>query len=254
MLDSERPSSKTVRTGFEKETNVKKMTEARREAILAVAKAVFEEVGFENATMSEISTRMGGSKATLYRYFESKEALFQELLRRSANEHSGALFAMLDSCAPSLEARASEALAVLDKGEDVAATLQAFGEQLLKTFHTPERLVAWRLVIAAAADSAVGRMFYENGPAKGLEHVQRYFERVMQAGHLRAADARVAAAQFRALVEAEVAELGLFNVRPTLSDEEIRAVVVRAVDVFMRAYAPASGARKKPAAQIPLAR
>jgi AcrR family transcriptional regulator len=231
-------SSKTVRFGFEKEPDVKKMTEARREAILAVAKVVFEEVGFENATMSEISTRMGGSKATLYRYFESKEALFQELLRRSANEHSGSLFALLDRCAPTLEANASEALAVLDKGQDVVATLQEFGEQLLRTFHTPQRLVAWRMVIAAAADSDVGRMFYENGPARGLEHVQRYFDRVMQAGHLRAADAKVAAAQFRALVEAEVAEQGLFNVRPTLSDDEVHAIVLRAVDVFMRAYGP----------------
>lgn len=219
---------------------MKKLTEARREAILAVAKAVFEELGFEHATMSEISTRMGGSKATLYRYFESKEVLFQELLRRSANEHSGALFGLLDRCAPSLEAEASEALALLDAGRDVAATLQEFGEQILKTFHTPQRLVAWRQVVAAAADPAVGRMFYENGPAKGLEHVQRYFEREMQAGHLRVADARVAAAQFRALVEAEVDQAGLFNVRPALGDEEIRTLVERAVDVFMRAYGPAA--------------
>lgn len=219
---------------------MKKMTEVRREAILAVAKAVFEEVGFEHATMSEISTRMGGSKATLYRYFESKEVLFQELLRRSANEHSGALFALLDRCTPSLEAEASEALALLDRGEDVAATLQEFGEQILKTFHTPQRLVAWRLVVAAATDPAVGRMFYENGPAKGLEHMQRYVERVMQAGQLRSADARVAAAQFRALVEAEVQQAGLFNVRPALRDDEIHALVERAVDVFMRAYGPRS--------------
>jgi hypothetical protein len=55
--------------------NVKTKTEARREAILAAAKAVFEEMGFEQATMSEITARVGGSKATLYRYFDSKEAL-----------------------------------------------------------------------------------------------------------------------------------------------------------------------------------
>ena len=120
----------------------------------------------------------------------------------------------------------------------MAATLQDFGEQILKTFHTPQRLVAWRQVVAAAADPVVGRMFYENGPAKGLEHVQRYFEREMQAGHLRMADARTAAAHFRALVESEVDQAGLFNVRPVLTNDEIRTVVERAVDVFMRAYGP----------------
>lgn len=107
------------------------------------------------------------------------------------------------------------------------------------------------MVIAAAADSAAGRMFCENGPAKGLEPLQRCF---VQAGHLHAANGRVAEAQFRALVEAEVVELGLFHVRPNLNDGAIRAVVVRAVDVFMRAYAPGSGAREKPAAPRPRAR
>ena len=212
------------------------MTEARREAFLAAAKAVFEEVGFEQATMSEITIRAGGSKATLYRYFQSKEALFQELLSRSASEHSGAVFELLHRRAPSPEADAAQALALLNPAHDVAATLQALGEQVLKIFHTPERVAARRMVIAAAADSDVGRMFYENGPAKGLQHVGRYFESVMQAGHLRQANVKVAAAQFRALVEAEVEEAGLLNARPPLSDEEIRTFVARAVDVFMRAY------------------
>ncbi len=217
---------------------MKKMTEARREAILAAAKVVFEELGFEQATMSEISTRVGGSKATLYRYFESKEALFQELLKRSANEHSGAIFALLDGCGASPETEIKKALsALLNTEEDVAATLQTFGEQLLKTFHTPQRLVARRMVIAAAADSSVGRTFYESGPAKGMEHMQRYFERVMQTGHIRKADPAVVAAHFRALVGAEVEEKGLLNVRPQLSEEEIHTVVSRAVEVFMRAYA-----------------
>lgn len=220
---------------------MKKKTEARREAILATAKEVFEECGFEQATMSEITARVGGSKATLYRYFESKEALFQELLRRSASEHSGAVFALLHRCSPSPEAEVTHALALLKPEENVAATLQEFGEQVLKTFHTPQRILARRMVIAAAGDSDVGRMFYENGPAKALKYVERYFESVMQAGHLRKTDAKVAAAHFRALVEAEVEEAGLLNARPKLSEEEIRTFVARAVDVFMRAYGPTSG-------------
>jgi AcrR family transcriptional regulator len=214
------------------------MTEARREAILAAAKAVFEKVGFEQATMAEITARVGGSKATVYRYFESKDALFQELLRRAASEHSGVVFALLDHHGPSPEAEAKEALALLNTEHDVDATLQTFGEQLLKIFHTPQRIAARRMVIAAAANSDVGKLFFENGPVKGLQQMARYFEDVMHAGHLRRADANVAAAQFRALVEAEVAEAGLLNALPPLSAEEIRVYVARAVDVFMRAYRP----------------
>lgn len=219
---------------------MRKKTEARREALLAAAKAVFEEVGFEQATMAEITSRAGGSKATLYRYFDSKEALFQELLQRAANEHSGAVLLLLHRRAPSPEAEATQAMALLKAEEDVAVTLQAFGEQVLKIFHTPQRIAARRMVIAAAANSDVGKVFYENGPAKGLQHVERYFDDAMKGGHLRRTNPKVAAAHFRALVESEVDEASILNARPPLSDEEVHAVVARAVDVFMRAYGPKS--------------
>ncbi|PAU60580.1 TetR family transcriptional regulator [Pseudomonas sp. PIC25] len=217
-------------------------TEARREAILAAAKAVFEEVGFEQATMSEITTRVGGSKATLYRYFDSKEALFRELLRRAASEHRSTVFELLHPCSQMTEdglpPEAADVLALLNPEADVATVLQAFGERVLKTFHTLEKISAWRMVIAAANDPEVGRLFYENGPARGIQYVERYFDSVMKAGNLRKTIPRVAAAHFRALVESEVDEPGLFNARPELKDEEIREIVARAVDVFMRAYGP----------------
>lgn len=215
------------------------MTEARREAILAAAKAVFEDVGFEHATMSEITARAGGSKATLYRYFESKDALFEELLRRSASEHSGAVLSMLHGGTASVEAELTPVLALLRPEANVAATLQQVGEQVLRQFHTPEKIQARRMVIAAAAaNSGVGRLFYENGPGKGLEHMAQYFGNVMQAGQLRQADPKLAAAHFRALVESEMEEASLLNARPPLSDEEIRDFTARAVDVFIRAYGP----------------
>ncbi len=225
---------------------MKTKTEARREAILAAAKAVFEEQGFEQATMSEITARVGGSKATLYRYFDSKEALFMELVGRSAREHGGELTGLfLQHCGGSakdgLPPAASQALALLDPDEDVKATLQSFGERVTKSFHTPQKLAIKRMIIAAAATNPeLGRQFYENGPARGMKFVQRYFESVMTAGKLRQADPKVAAAHFRGLLESELLEPGLFNVQLQRSDEQIVAVVERAVDAFMRAYGPAS--------------
>jgi AcrR family transcriptional regulator len=224
---------------------VKTKTEARREAILAAAKAVFEEVGFEQATMSEITARVGGSKATLYRYFDSKEALFMELVSRSAQEHGGELMGLFRHCSGSLKdglpPEASQALALLDPDEDVKATLLGFGERAIKSFHTPQKLAVKRMVIAAAANNPeLGRLFYENGPGRGMKFVERYFESVMKAGKLRQADPRVVAAHFRALLESEVEEPGLLNVQLQLGDEQIVAVVERAVDAFMRAYGPVS--------------
>lgn len=223
---------------------MKTKTETRREAILVAAKAVFEEVGFEQATMSEITTRVGGSKATLYRYFDSKESLFLELVRRTARQHGGELTALLDPCfvksaESTLPPEALKVLALLDPDQEVATALKGFGERVLKTFHTPQKLAIRRMVIAAAAHNPeVGRLFYENGPAQGMKQVERYFVGVMKAGKLRQADPKAAAAHFRGLLESEVEEPGLFNARAELDDELIAAVVQRAVDVFMRAYGP----------------
>jgi AcrR family transcriptional regulator len=225
----------------EETTIVRVKTEARREAFLAAAKEVFREASFDQASMADIAARVGSSKATLYRYFDSKEALFLELVRRSASEHGGHVLSFLHprggaATGAELPAEAMDALALLDPGEDVASTLTNFGQRILKTFHTPQTLAVTRMVIAAAGDPKVGRIYYEQGPARGMKHLERYFARVIEAGRLRPSDAQVVACHFRALLEAEVREAGLFNVVTQLDDERIVAIVARAVDVFMRAY------------------
>jgi AcrR family transcriptional regulator len=225
---------------------MKTKTEARREAILAAAKAVFEEVGFEQATMSEITARVGGSKATLYRYFDSKEALFLELVRRTAVEHGGELMALLEpvgSCAhhDGLPPEAADLLALLDPNDDadVATSLKHFGARVLTVFQSKSKLATWRMILAATAQNAeLGRLFYEQGPARGMKKMEGYFEGVMKAGKLRRADARVMTAHFRGLLEAETDEPSLFNARPEVTEEEAIEVANRAVDVFMRAYGP----------------
>lgn len=59
---------------------MRQKSKARRLLILQAAKAAFEEPGYEQASMSDIAARGGGSKATLYNYFKSKDELFQALM------------------------------------------------------------------------------------------------------------------------------------------------------------------------------
>src|SRR5512145_233681 len=58
-------------------------TEERRQAIIEKAGEVFRAVGFDRASMSEIAANVGGSKATLYAYFPSKEELFIAVMKQS---------------------------------------------------------------------------------------------------------------------------------------------------------------------------
>ncbi len=54
----------------------------QRAAILAAAAALFARRGYTAATMSEVATTSGVSKATLYHYFPDKIALLAEIARR----------------------------------------------------------------------------------------------------------------------------------------------------------------------------
>ncbi len=57
---------------------MKVRTKARREANVKTAAQLFQEMGYERATMNELAKRVDGSNATLYGYFLTKEALFYE--------------------------------------------------------------------------------------------------------------------------------------------------------------------------------
>lgn len=222
-------------------------TEARHEAFLAAAKEVFQEVGFDRASMDEIAARAGSSKATLYRYFATKEALFQELISRMANEFGGEAMSFLYKsigvgAGAELPKEAMDAISLLDPTRDVEQTLKEFGRHALRHFHTPQRFAATRMLIAAAAKPEIGRLFYERGSLRAMKLTEGYFASLIEAGQLRKSDPVVVARHFRGLLESEVHEAGLFNVRTTLSEDYITEVVDRAVDVFLRAYRSPSAA------------
>jgi len=55
----------------------------KREHILEIARAVFEAEGLEGASLRTIAAKAGYTPAALYFHFESKEAVYAELLHRS---------------------------------------------------------------------------------------------------------------------------------------------------------------------------
>lgn len=53
----------------------------RVQGILDAARAVFSEAGYEGASMAEIAARAGVVEGTLYKHFESKRALLEQVLK-----------------------------------------------------------------------------------------------------------------------------------------------------------------------------
>jgi len=65
--------------------------ENRRRAILAAARAVFFEDGFQFATVDDVAARAEVSKGTVYLYFESKETILAHLLLEGLDKLVGVL-------------------------------------------------------------------------------------------------------------------------------------------------------------------
>lgn len=73
------------RDGAEEEPSTK--SERTRQAILAAALRLFQEGGYEAATMRAIAAEAGVSLGSAYYYFESKEHLIQGFYARTHEEH-----------------------------------------------------------------------------------------------------------------------------------------------------------------------
>jgi AcrR family transcriptional regulator len=193
--------------------------DGRREAILDAARDVFLEEGFAAASMSTIAARLGGSKATLYNYFKSKEEIFEAYVGRHCVWQSEAMFALLTD------------------EEDAREALTALGRRLLETTLSDFSLANYRLIVAEAERSPqIGRIFYETGPLAGARRLAAFLERAAARGHLRLRDPLLAANQFIGLLQSPWSKARQCNYIPAPGAAEIAAHVDAAVETFLAAF------------------
>ena len=119
-----------------------------KERILEAALEVFSNKGFHQATTDEIAEKAGVGKGTLYRYFETKEKLFAQLVRLRTEE---------------LESRADS---IIDSHDDVLTMISKYIRLYFEFFDCNQRL--FRLIVQEQLDLG------EHSP-------DEYFRRVMRA-------------------------------------------------------------------------
>lgn len=196
-------------------------SDSKRQAILENAYRLFRAQGFDGTSMADITTRVGGSKATLYSHFPSKEELFVECMMAA------------------LENYMSDTLKHLDASRaDPEAALRNFGTSVLNFICSAEQVEVRRLMIAEASRSGTGKLFFDKLTALRAQ-ISSFLDACMVSGLLRLDDPDLAADHLGALLEAEVLEPLLLNVREAAPDEKETALAARrAVAAFLRAYAP----------------
>jgi AcrR family transcriptional regulator len=194
----------------------------KREQIMAGAREVFGALGFDTASMSDVTRAAGVSKSTLYVYFRSKEELFTALIADERERY----FAQIEK--------------IFSDTSHPEETLRTYGI-LLATKLTSEKVVRASRTVIAVADRMpdVGRDFYEEGPQRGVRLLAHYLSAAHDAGTLTVADPHRAAIQFIELSMAGLYRPRLFNhVASDPVPAEIETVVDSAVALFMAGYGP----------------
>ncbi|MBO9377489.1 TetR family transcriptional regulator [Sphingomonas histidinilytica] len=193
----------------------------RREAIIGVAHAYFLEHGYAATTMSGIAATIGGSKATLWSYFPSKEALFEAVLDRATTHFRERI------------------ISVLVPEADLETTLRSFCRHFLEKVTSPEAIALHRLIVAEAGRfPEIGEMFYQRGPNTMIRLLGDFIELGMARGKLRLDDPRKAAKLLLALCLQGDHQQVLLGRIDRVDATQIAATADTAVDFLLRAYAP----------------
>ena len=193
---------------------------AKREQILEGAHRVFSRMGFDAASMNDITQEANVSKGTIYVYFRNKEELFEALVDRERAALFGDMHTALE-------------------GDGAAAEkMHRFGSIIARLITCDPVIQAQRIVIGVTERMpALGANFYERGPQKGKFLMMEFLRQEVEKGTFVIDDIELAAYQFAEMCMAGLFRRRIFGHMPEEpSPEEIERSVAGAVRVFFRAY------------------
>lgn len=188
-------------------------TDVKRQEIIRIAAQLFDELGYERTSMSAIASRVGGSKATLYGYFASKEDLLRAVLDNDVNEEADRLM--------------GELLAE----KDLRSGLIRLGIAYLTG--QPKRTTSMRTV----ANQPIAEEFYSHVLRPAWQRLADRFATMMKEGRLKFADPWVTAMHWKGLNEWDTLEKHLLCARAGANQNEVVTAATAAADAFLKVYA-----------------
>ncbi|RZI59360.1 MAG: TetR/AcrR family transcriptional regulator [Rubrivivax sp.] len=192
----------------------------KRAAILAAAREHFAEFGFDKGSVDRVAAAAAVSKVTVYKYFPSKEVLFNAVVNEPLRQAFDLDLAALDPATPQ-------------------ASLEKIAETYLALITAPEILAHIRLLHARVSVSPeLGQDFFGSGPEALLQKLARFLDACRKAGSLEIRHAPQAAEQFLTMVRGNE-QARLLMGQPALRGKAATRTYCRScVNVFVRAHAP----------------
>ncbi|RWX79181.1 TetR/AcrR family transcriptional regulator [Neorhizobium lilium] len=192
---------------------------AKRGQIIDGAKRVFLRMGFDAASMNDITREAGVSKGTIYVYFKDKEDLFAAMVEAEREAFLAAL------------------RIILAKDDDMETSLYTFGIRFLERLTDEKSITAMRMVLGVRErmPDLCSRFF--RGPQNLRTVLHEYLVRQVAKGSLVIDDIDLATGQYLDLASGSFFKFRLFGTMPEPpSQEEMVRVIRGAIRVFMAAY------------------
>jgi AcrR family transcriptional regulator len=188
--------------------------------VTEAAEQLFLAQGYGAVSMDQVARKAGVSKATLYAYFPSKDALFAQIVASKGYDNP-----LGDELFPA-------------EVTDLRATLEAIGLRILEYMLRERTLAIYRIALAESARfPELGRAFYENGPKRFSLRFAAWLQQLQAQGLVEVEDVMLATQQFMALMRSGVFFRRSLTIPPEASAEEMARTVRAAADTFLKAFA-----------------
>ncbi|MBB2965068.1 TetR/AcrR family transcriptional regulator [Methylobacterium sp. R2-1] len=193
--------------------------EALRQTIVDAAGDLFLELGFQATTLDKVAQRARISKLSIYRHFETKEALFSAAI--AAHCHQFAPLALSEGVGGSAEDQ-----------------LMAAGSSLLRTLLSPDvRSVEAMIMNDKTNQKSLSELFYEAGPAHVIAQIEALLRQLHAKSVLNVPDPQQSARLFAALIKgSDLLMIARFDEARAEDDNEIASYCRSAVAMFIAAH------------------
>ncbi|SMF38612.1 transcriptional regulator, TetR family [Tistlia consotensis] len=190
--------------------------EARRRAMIEAAWQVMQDKGCEAATLNDIISLSGGSRATLYEAFGGKDGLLEAAVAERCSAFSESM------------------QLVLDERNDPRAVLLALAAAFLEKVFAPESIRTMGIFCAEGGRFPhMIETFLRHGPRELSGRVARYLESATRAGKLQVEDPELAADLFLSMLQGQWVLRVIAQCAPPPTPEQLRSRAETAVAIFL---------------------
>ena len=191
----------------------------KRQSIIKGATKLFLKHGFNTVSMDKIAQSAPVSKATLYKYFDSKN----DLLAAVIDELCGSLWQTMED--------------VPVDSENVEHNLKKIASAFVNLIFSNEGLAIYRLIVAECYDfPELGKLVYETGPKSALSQLEQYLNTINQRDQLNIIDLTFAADSFFSLLKGDLHFQCLLGIKKPPSNEEKKVLINQVVAIYMQGF------------------